>query len=66
MNPQSNSAPALAVEPGFFAGRSLADLQDAMRQGALDAEALVRHAAAAIERLNPVVNAFVQIGRAHV
>ena len=61
MNPQSNSAPALAVEPGFFAGRRLADLQDAMRQGALDAEALVRHAAAAIERLNPVVNAFVHV-----
>lgn len=61
MNPQSNSAPALAVEPGFFAGRRLADLQDAMRQGALDAEALVRHAAAAIERLNPAVNAFVHV-----
>lgn len=61
MNPQSNCVPALAVEPGFFAGRRLADLQDAMRQGALNAEALVRHAAAAIERLNPVVNAFVHV-----
>ncbi|MGE8657205.1 MAG: amidase [Achromobacter sp.] len=61
MNPQSNPVPALAVEPGFFAGRSVAQLQDAMRQGALDAETLVRHAAAAIERLNPQLNAFVHV-----
>ncbi|MFY1945958.1 amidase [Achromobacter xylosoxidans] len=61
MNPQSNPVPALAVEPGFFAGRTVAELQDAMRQGALDAEALVRHAAAAIERLNPQLNAFVHV-----
>ncbi|MCZ8439080.1 amidase [Achromobacter xylosoxidans] len=61
MNPQSNPVPALAVEPGFFAGRTVAELQAAMRQGALDAEALVRHAAAAIERLNPQLNAFVHV-----
>ncbi|CAB3915334.1 amidase [Achromobacter deleyi] len=61
MNPQHPPRPTLAVEPGFFAGRTLADLQDAMRQGALSAEALVRHAGAAIERLNPQLNAFVHV-----
>ena len=55
------SFPSLAVEPGFFAGRTLADLQDAMRQGTLSAEALVRHSAAAIDRLNPLLNAFVHV-----
>lgn len=60
MNPQP-PVPALAVEPGFFAGRTLAELQDAMRQGSLSAEALVRHSAAAIERLNPLLNAFVHV-----
>ncbi len=53
--------PTLAVEPGFFAGRTLAELQDGMRQGTLSAEALVRHSAAAIDRLNPLLNAFVHV-----
>ncbi|MBB1624368.1 amidase [Achromobacter sp. UMC71] len=60
MNPQ-HPLPTLAVEPGFFAGRTLAELQDAMHRGTLSAEALVRHSAAAIERLNPLLNAFVHV-----
>ena len=66
MNPQQPPRPPMAVEPGFFAGRTLADLQDAMRQGALSAEALVRHAFAAIERLNPQLNAFVPVSYTHL
>jgi aspartyl-tRNA(Asn)/glutamyl-tRNA(Gln) amidotransferase subunit A len=59
---QSNpTSPHLAVEPGFFRGRRIADLQQAMASGSLTAEDLVRHAGAAIERLNPQLNAFVHV-----
>lgn len=59
---QSNpTSPQLAVEPGFFRGRRIADLQQAMASGSLTAEDLVRHAGAAIERLNPQLNAFVHV-----
>jgi aspartyl-tRNA(Asn)/glutamyl-tRNA(Gln) amidotransferase subunit A len=54
-------SPQLAVEPGFFRGRRIADLQQAMASGSLTAEDLVRHAGAAIERLNPQLNAFVHV-----
>lgn len=57
----SSSVPPLAVEAGFFRGRSIAELQDAMAQGGLSAQDLVRHAGAAIERLNPQLNAFVHV-----
>lgn len=55
------TSPQLAVEPGFFRGRRIADLQQAMASGSLTAEDLVRHAGAAIERLNPQLNAFVHV-----
>ena len=55
----SSNTPRLAVEPGFFAGRGLAELARGMAEGAFSAEDLVRHAGAAIERLNPQLNAFV-------
>ncbi|MFY0476647.1 amidase [Achromobacter marplatensis] len=57
----SSSFPRLAVEPGFFRGRRIADLQEAMASGGLTAQDLVRHAGAAIERLNPQLNAFVHV-----
>ncbi|MBB1595875.1 amidase [Achromobacter sp. UMC46] len=56
-----SSLPSLAVEPGFFRGRRIADLQQAMASGSLTAQDLVRHAGAAIERLNPQLNAFVHV-----
>lgn len=55
------SLPSLAVEPGFFRGRGIAELQHAMDAGGLTAQDLVRHAGAAIERLNPQINAFVHV-----
>ncbi|CAB3631292.1 amidase [Achromobacter pestifer] len=61
MTQQNPSSPQLAVEPGFFRGRRIADLQQAMANGRLTAEDLVRHAGAAIERLNPQLNAFVHV-----
>lgn len=61
MTQPSSSFPHLAVEPGFFRGRRIADLQEAMASGSLTAQDLVRHAGAAIERLNPQLNAFVHV-----
>lgn len=61
MTPSHPSSPRLAVEPGFFRGRRIADLQQAMASGSLTAQDLVRHAGAAIERLNPQLNAFVHV-----
>lgn len=61
MTQPSPSFPHLAVEPGFFRGRRIADLQEAMASGSLTAQDLVRHAGAAIERLNPQLNAFVHV-----
>lgn len=61
MTQPSSSFPHLAVEPGFFRGRRIADLQEAMAGGSLTAQDLVRHAGAAIERLNPQLNAFVHV-----
>ena len=59
MSRPASNTPRLAVEPGFFAGRGLAELARGMAEGAFSAEDLVRHAGAAIERLNPQLNAFV-------
>jgi len=61
MTDRSVSVPPLAVEPGFFRGRTIAELQQAMTEGGLTAQDLVRHAGAAIERLNPQLNAFVHV-----
>jgi len=61
MTDLSVSACALAVEPGFFRGRGIDELQQAMAEGGLTAQDLVRHAGAAIERLNPLLNAFVHV-----
>ncbi|MFD4838943.1 amidase [Achromobacter sp. NPDC058515] len=61
MTDRSSSVPPLAVEAGFFRGRRIAELQQAMAGGGLTAEDLVRHAGAAIERLNPQLNAFVHV-----
>lgn len=59
MSRPASNTPRLAVEPGFFAGRGFAELARGMAEGAFSAEDLVRHAGAAIERLNPQLNAFV-------
>lgn len=59
MSRPASNTPRLAVEPGFFAGRGLAELARGMAEGAFSAEDLARHAGAAIERLNPQLNAFV-------
>lgn len=61
MTDRSPSVPPLAIEPGFFRGRGIGQLQQAMADGSLTAEDLVRHAGAAIERLNPQLNAFVHV-----
>ncbi|MNK27755.1 Glutamyl-tRNA(Gln) amidotransferase subunit A [compost metagenome] len=61
MTERSTSVPPLAVEPGFFRGRGIAELQQAMAEGGLTAQDLVRHAGAAIERLDPQLNAFVHV-----
>ena len=58
MSRPASNTPRLAVEPGF-SGRGLAELARGMAEGAFSAEDLVRHAGAAIERLNPQLNAFV-------
>lgn len=59
MSRPASNTPRLAVEPGFFAGRGFAELARGMAEGAFSAEDLVCHAGAAIERLNPQLNAFV-------
>lgn len=59
MSRPASNTPRLAVEPGFFAGRGFAELARGMAEGPFSAEDLVRHAGAAIERLNPQLNAFV-------
>lgn len=57
----SVKVPSQAHPPGYFAGRTIRDLLAAQQAGEIHAEALVRHAADAIARLNPVLNAFAHV-----
>lgn len=57
----SVKVPSQAHPPGYFARRTIRDLLAAQQTGEARAEALVRHAADAIARLNPVLNAFAYV-----
>ncbi len=54
-------APSQAHPQGYFAGRTIRDLLAAQQKGEIDAQGLVRHAADAVARLNPVLNAFAHV-----
>ena len=54
-------SPVLPAHAGYFFGRSVVELAERLRDGSLTSVELTQAALDSIERLNPTLNAFVQV-----
>ena len=54
-------SPVLPAHAGYFIGRSVVELAERLRDGSLTSVELTQAALDSFERLNPTLNAFVQV-----